>query len=74
MKPKDASLVASSSASAKGALAALWGVKISPRHLPPLLQVPAMLLTTPLLLLLLPRFILSSVSLVLNAVSHSVFR
>jgi hypothetical protein len=56
-----------------GALAAPWGVKISPRYLLLLLQVPALLLATPLLLLL-PRFILSSASLVLNAVSSNVFR
>jgi hypothetical protein len=54
------------------ALAAPWGVKISPRYVLLPLQVPALLLTTPLLLPL-PSFILSSVLLVLNVVSSSVF-
>jgi hypothetical protein len=39
------------------ALAAPWAVRTSPRHLPPSLQVLALILTTPLLLLL-SRFIL----------------
>jgi hypothetical protein len=72
-KPKDGSLVASSSASAKRRTGRPLGSKNKPRHLLPLPQVPALLLAMTLLLLL-SRFIIFSISLVLNAMSSSVFR
>jgi hypothetical protein len=71
-KPKDASLVASSSsASMKRCPATPWEVRTSPSHLSLLPKVQALLLATPLLLL--SKLSPSSLSLVLNAVSSSVF-
>jgi hypothetical protein len=67
-KPKDASLVGSSSASMKRRP----GRPLGSRHVSPLPRVQALLLAVPLLLLL-SKFSLSSLSLVLNAVSSSVF-
>jgi hypothetical protein len=72
-KPKDASLVASSSsASMKRCPATPWEVRTSPSHLSLLPKVQALLLATPLLLLL-SKLSPSSLSLVLNAVSSSAF-
>jgi hypothetical protein len=65
-KPKDASLVASSSASAKRRPGRPLGSKNKPKASAAAAPAP--------LLLLLSRFTLFSVSLVLNAVSSSVFR
>jgi hypothetical protein len=73
-KTKDASLVASSSsASISGASAAPWEVRTSSSHPSLLPKVQALLLAMPLLLLLLSKPSPSSLSLVLNAVSSSVF-
>jgi hypothetical protein len=71
-KPKDASLVASSSASMKWRPGRPLEVRTNRRHLSSLPKVQALLLAMPLLLLL-SKFSLSSLSLVLNAVSSSVF-